>query len=172
VVEGVDERRAVLAVHSWEAAKASSKVSPVRTTSAPYARVASTFGSGAPAGMKTRAGTPASGRTAPPPARGCPRRRRRRRRPARLGEVDDAVVGAADLERAGPLQVLALEEVRTPAASETARDVSTGVRWATPSSRVAAARMSSRVTRLGGPARGLVAGPVRERRVGDGTMEG
>lgn len=46
--------------YSWAAASVSSTTWPCNLTSAPYSRVAATFGSGAPTGMKTVARTPSS----------------------------------------------------------------------------------------------------------------
>ncbi len=44
--------------YSWAAASVSSTTWPCSRTSAPYSRVAATFGSGAPTGMKTVERTP------------------------------------------------------------------------------------------------------------------
>ena len=51
---------------------------------------------------------------------------------------DQAVVGAAELERAAALERLALEEHVAPTRSSSVREVTTGVRFATPAMRWAA----------------------------------
>ena len=61
VVEGVDEDRAGLAARTPARPRSvSSTTWPCSRTSAPYSRVAATFGSGAPTGMKTVERTPSS----------------------------------------------------------------------------------------------------------------
>jgi hypothetical protein len=61
----------------------------------------------------------------------------------RWRELRQRVVRAAELEGADALQVLALEESSAPVSSSAVREVSTGVRCATPARRAAAASMSA-----------------------------
>ena len=60
-----------------------------------------------------------------------------------LGQGADLVVGAADLERTASLQVSAFSHTEAPSSRSRVPDVSTGVSWATPRSRAAAASMSA-----------------------------
>ena len=84
---------------------------PICSTCAPYARVATSLGSGAPSGMKTVERMPSSWAASATPwawlpalAATTPRAFSSSAEPGHPG------VGAADLERPGALEVLALEE--------------------------------------------------------------
>ena len=87
---------------------------PICSTCAPYARVATSLGSGAPSGMKTvdadaeQLGGERDALGVVAGAGGDDAARL-----LLVGEPGHPGVGAADLERPGPLQVLALEEDRT-----------------------------------------------------------
>src|ERR1700750_1211074 len=101
-------------------ATASSTHVPCRMTSAPYPRVASTLGSGAPAGMTTVAAQPSRPAANATPWAWLPALaaapvgvvaragRDDAAGPFGVGEPGDPGVGPAHLERPSPLEVLAL----------------------------------------------------------------
>ncbi len=98
-------------------AMASATECPARRTVAPYPSVAAIFGSGALLGITTVALAPSSdaaNATPWPVVAGTGRDHPGR--PLFRSESGDADVGAADLERAAPLQVLALLELDAAAA--------------------------------------------------------
>jgi hypothetical protein len=66
-----------------------------------------------------------------------------------VGGPGERAVGAAELERADALEVLALEEHLGAGARATVREVSNGVRWAWPAMRAAAAATSAYETGSG-----------------------
>ena len=140
VVEGVDEHRAGLGREGLRARAAPRRpTSRANRTSAPYALVAATLGSGAPSGMKTVDVQPEQRRGQRHALRvvaGAGRDDAAAR--SSVGEPGDPDVRAADLERAGALEVLALEpdRVRRPR-SDSGREPCTGVSRMTPSSSVA-----------------------------------
>ena len=104
----------VSSANAWAATRAWVRYSPKKRTSAPYPRVALTFGIGAPSGMKT-VDLDAQHLCGQRHALRVVARRRGDHPPRalRLAQPRQPDVGAPDLERPGALQVLALEQDRT-----------------------------------------------------------
>ena len=148
VVEGVDQHRAGLGRRT-ACARDERLVDGRARGSAPRRRTRgwpSPWGSARPSGMNTVAWMPSSCAASATPCAWLPALAATTPRGLLLvGQPGDPHVGAADLERAGALEVLALSSTGPPASSESQRDPSIGVWIETPSSGSRAAWMSSRV---------------------------